>query len=116
MLLPFLVTLALMVIPLGVAYLVMERGKDAASDRVDAYNEAETQAREAVVPQLEAYYGIKFTNPRIVPVERDYYERLEVTLPGGERVDCYVMTGETYEIRCGGETNSDSEPLGPANP
>lgn len=115
LLLPFVVTTLMVVASLAVMYVVMETGRDAAFDRVFAYDDRADAERAAVLPLLEEHYGVQIADPWVVPVAGDLPGRTDVTLPGGETASCYIIASSTYEIRCGGVSPHASQPLPPVS-
>lgn len=111
----FIITTLLVVAPLGVMYVVMETGRDAAFERSFAYEDRADAEREAVLPLLEDYYGVDIADPSIIPVSGGLPGRTEVTLQDGASVTCFIVADETYDIRCGGSTAGTSEPLPPSS-
>ena len=107
---PFVVTVALMVLPLTAAYVLTKSGEDQALDRINAYNAKRSAVVDQIAPQLDNQFGVVIHDSWQIPTEDGEHMRVDMTLPGGSRQNCYVIAQGTYQIRCG----SDNDPAGGA--
>jgi hypothetical protein len=101
LLVPFVVTTALIVLPLGAMFVLMKTGERAAYDRIDAWVDRADAVREEVKPQLEQWYGVTITDLGTIPVSDEGGYPGPLTLPDGTTARCVIEAAETYVIRCG---------------
>ncbi len=115
---PFIFTLALMVVPIAAGIVLIETGKSRAMDRYDAYNARAIETRSLVVTELEAQYGVVIGQQWNVPTLDGEFGAVELTMADGtRRQDCLVVTNGVYEIRCGSAHDpAKSTPLPLADP
>ena len=101
LLIPFIVTTALMLVPMGAVYVLIATGKTAAYDRIDAWLHRDDEVLATVKPQLEKYYGITIHDRIAIPVAGQLNYKSEITLPDGTTAKCLIIADKTYKIACG---------------
>lgn len=111
-----LVSLLAMVVTIGVTALVSVHEQDANARATKDYRVATDTAEPQVVDSLEAYYGITVPEPDRVPLHEIVIPySIDIESADGTR-SCWIATVDgVYDIRCGGGTYDQSEPLRPAH-
>lgn len=107
-----LVALAVMVLGGAGAILDVQLRSTHHAQAMDRYWAAAADARRTVEAELSQRYGVTWVQGSALPTHDGDWTAVVLRLPDGAESDCFlVVTGQEYELRCGGSDPDSATPL-----